>query len=211
MSRKLLLVLSTGALAAAGLFTSGAAKASTGASSTPSGGACQLTGNANFTPGLTGTSGSFTYGFTGKLTSCQSSDSSVTSGSVEAGQVLTVGTSTYQEPIPTGTGSCANGTTQGTAIVTWNNGKHTVETYTTTSAGALVVLQGSVSPGITLSSTNGGSPLTINSDESAMPPGSTALGQLTFSTASPTGITACNTAAGLTSAVINGLIEAGQA
>ena len=211
MSRKLLLVLSAGALAATGVFTSGAAKASTAASSTPTGGACHLAGSANFGTGLTASSQSFTYNFSGTLDNCQSSDSSATGGTVSAGQVVTISGSTYQEPAATGTGSCSNSTTSGTSIVFWNNGKHTVVTYTTTGAGALVILQGTVAPSITLQSTTGGSPIVVSSDEPSTPAGASSLGQLTFSTASPTGITDCNTATGLTSAVINGLIETGQA
>lgn len=210
MSRRLLLVLSAGALGAAGLFTSGAAKATPAASGTPSGGACHLAGTANFGTGLTTNSTSFSYNFGGTLDNCQSSDSSATGGTVSAGQVVTIGGATYQEPASSGTGSCSNSTTSGTSIVFWNNGFHTVVQYTTTGAGALVVLQGTVVPSITLQSTTGGAPITINSDEVATPAGSTSLGQLTFSTASPTGVTDCNTATGLTSAVINGLIETGQ-
>ena len=212
LSRRMLLVLSAGALAATGLFTSGAAKASTpAASGTPSGGACHLAGNADFGTGLTASSQNFTYSFGGTLDNCQSSDSTATGGTVSAGQVVTINGATYQEPLSNGSGSCSNSTTSGTSIVFWNNGLHTVVNYTTTGAGALVILQGTVAPSITLQSTTGGAPITISSDETATPPGATSLGQLTFSTASPTGVTDCNTATGLTSAVINGLIETGQA
>ena len=211
MSRRLLLVLTAGALAATGLFTSGAAKATTAASSTPTGGACHLSGSASFGTGLTANSQPFNYSFHGTLDNCQSSDSSATGGTVSAGEVVTIGGATYQEPAASGNGSCSNSTTSGTSIVFWNNGFHTVVQYTTTGAGALVILNGTVIPSITLPSTTGGPSVTISSDEVATPQGANSLGQLTFSTASPTDIANCNTPTGLTSAVINGLIETGQA
>lgn len=193
LSRRLLLVLSAGALAATGLFTSGAAKATTAASSTPSGGECQLAGTANFTPGLTANSGSFTYGFTGNLTGCQSN---TTPASPPSGTVFAQNA--------TGTGSCSSTTTSGTSVTTWSTGTETVVSYTTTGAGALVALQGTVVPSVTIGTT------TYTTNEPSTPVGANAVGELTFSTASPTGIAACNTAGGLTQAVINGFIEIGQ-
>jgi hypothetical protein len=214
LSRRLLLVLSAAALAAAGLFTSGAAKASTAASSTPSGGECQLAGSASFTPGLTGTSHSFNYSFNGALSGCQSNTTppSPASGNVSAGQTITYQGGTYQEPAATGNGDCSSSTTQGTSITAWADGDYTVVNYTTTGAGALVLLQGTVASGITLTGTLNGQPstVTIPTNEPSTPVGASALGELTFSTSSPTGVTACNTTGGLTSAQINGLIEIGQ-
>lgn len=192
MSRRLLFVLSAGALAATGLFTSGAAKATTASTPGPAGGACQLAGTANFTPGLTSSSQSFTYTFSGSLTGCQSNN-----GAPATGTVATL------EPA-TGTGSCSNSATAGYSISTWADGLQTIVKYTTTGAGALVVLQGTVVPSVTVGTT------VYNTTEPATPAGSSALGELTFSTASPTDIANCNTAAGLSSAVINGFIEIGQ-
>ena len=192
MSRRLLLVLCAGALGAAGLFTSGAAKATTASTPGPSGGACQLAGTASFTPGLTSSSQSFTYTFSGNLTGCQSNNGAPGSGTVST-----------LEPA-TGTGSCSNSTTAGYSISQWADGLQTIVKYTTTGAGALVVLQGTVVPSVTVGTT------TYSTTEPSTPAGASALGELTFSTASPTGVTACNTSAGLPSAVINGFIEIGQ-
>jgi hypothetical protein len=192
LSRRLLLVLSAGALAATGLFTSGAAKATTAATPGPSGGACQLAGTANFTPGLTSSSKSFTYTFSGSLTGCQSN-----SGAPASGTVSTL--------VPaSGTGSCSNSTTSGYSVSQWADGNQTIVKYTTTGAGALVILQGTVVQSVTIG-TN-----TYNTTEPSTPAGSSALGELTFSTASPTDVANCNTAAGLSSALINGFIEIGQ-
>src|SRR5258707_3073853 len=58
--------------------------------SAASAGGCQLQGSANFSPGLGSTSQNFTYNFGGSLSGCQSSDAGApTSGSVEAGKILT--------------------------------------------------------------------------------------------------------------------------
>jgi hypothetical protein len=54
------------------------------------------------------------------------------------------GTATYQEPIPTGSGSCGTSTTAGTSIVTWADGSKTVIGYDTTGAAAAVNLTGTV-------------------------------------------------------------------
>lgn len=209
LSRRLLLVLCAGALGAAGLFTSGAARAATAASGTPAGGACQLAGTANFTPGLTANSAPFNYGFTGNLSGCQSNNGSPTSGTVSAGSPITVGGVTYQEPAATGTGSCSSSNTQGISVTQWAGGTYTVVSYTTTGAAAAVQLSGTVVQSVVVNGPNG-TTTTIATNEPSTPVGSSAVGELTFSTASPTDIANCNTAAGLSSAVINGFIEIGQ-
>jgi hypothetical protein len=122
-----------GCLATMAMFASSAAAAQ-------SVGGCQLQGTASFSPGLSTTSQPFSYGFTGNLTGCQSSQSGVpTAGTVAAGQTfneqvtnsVTGATDTvaYQEPIATGTGSCASSTTKGQALTTWADGSTTAITY----------------------------------------------------------------------------------
>jgi hypothetical protein len=213
LSRRLLLVISAGALAAAGLFTSGAAKATTAASGAPAGGECQLQGTANFSPpGLTTSSSSFTYGFTGSLSGCQSNNNAPGSGTVSAGSPITISGVTYQEPAASGTGSCSNSSTKGISVTQWADGDYTVVSYTTTGAAAAVQLQGSVIGSVTVTGTNSsGQPIsaTVTTNEPSTPVGASAVGELTFSTSSPTGVTACNSG-GLTQAVINGFIEIGQ-
>ena len=124
-------------------------------------GGCQLQGTANFSPGLSSSTQQFSYNFGGNLSSCQSSEAGVpTSGAVEAGKTLaeqvknsktgTTDTVTYQEPIPSGSGSCASSTTNGSALITWADGTHTVVSYSTTGALAAVNLSGSVAPSLTL-------------------------------------------------------------
>jgi hypothetical protein len=174
-----------------------------------------LQGTANFAPGLSATSQPFSYGFTGNLSGCQSSQSGVpTSGTVSAGQRLSeqvtnsvtgaTDTVTYQEPVSTGTGGCTNSTTKGSALTTWSDGSTTVLTYSTTGAAAAVQLSASVAPSITLAAVNGaaGDPTTYTINTTRYS-GDSAGGVLAFQPPDPT---ACNTAAGVTTAGISGAI-----
>lgn len=167
-------------------------------------GGCQLQGTATFTPGLSNTAGNFTYGFTGSLTSCQSTNSGApATGTVEAGQVYTDPTTgeKFQEPAATGSGTCANGTTSGTSMITWADGTRTIISYTTVSAGAAVKLAGQVVPSWTLPAINPavGQPTSITLSSTRYS-GDTANGALAFQ-ADPTQCAG----AGVTSAAINGL------
>ena len=170
----------------------------------PGGGACQLHGTANFGPGPGATSGPFSYSFGGALSNCKANDAEPASGTISAGQVINIGGTNYQEPTATGTGSCASGTTAGTSIVTWADGTHSVISYTTTSAGAGVVLQGSVVPSITLTQVGGTGTTTVTSDRYV---GNGAAGVLAFEVADPT---QCNAPGGVTSAGIDGVTGLGH-
>src|SRR5438093_650142 len=157
------------------------------------GGGCQLSGTANFTPGLTNDAADFTYNFTGTLSGCQSNDSNApTAGAVSAGVPLTIKGQKFQEPIPKGNGSCSNGTTSGISIIAWEGGAYTVISYTTDSAAAAVLLQGSVVPSVTLKAIRPkrGQPrsYTIKSTvyQTATGDSGGALGLLTFNPGDPT-------------------------
>ena len=171
--------------------------------SAASGGGCQLQGTASFSPGLTNTAGPFTYNFSGTLSSCQSSVAgSPATGTVSAGQAVAgAAGEMFQEPVPSGNGTCANGTTSGTAIITWADATTTVIQYSTNSAAAAVLLQGTVISSVTLSAINPlpGQPTseTITTTRYA---GDNATGTLTFQ-ADPT---QCNGSPGVTSAGIGG-------
>jgi hypothetical protein len=118
---------------------------------------------------------------------------------------------TYQEPIPSGNGSCGSSTTSGTAITTWADGSTTVVGLSTTGALAAVELSGSVLASVndTLASYTGptkappASTFTVNTTRYA---GQSAFGQLFFQPPDPT---AC-TGAGVTSAGISGFIGLGS-
>jgi hypothetical protein len=173
-----------------------------------SGGGCELQGTAAFSPGLTSNSQSFNYSFHGALTSCNSTEAgSPASGQVSAGEVFIDALGfDYQEPVPTGTGSCESGTTQGTAIVTWGDSSRTVVRYSTTAVAAAVHLTGQVIPSVTLNAINPlpGEPTStvVNTTRYA---GNSALGVLAFN-ADPA---ACNTPAGVATAGIAGFIGLG--
>jgi hypothetical protein len=173
-----------------------------------SGGGCHLQGSASFNPPLTNTDQAFTYGFTGNLSDCRSTDASApATGTVEAGQVVTDPSGEqFQEPVPSGQGSCGSGTTNGTAIANWADGTVSVIDYSTDSAAAAVHLSGTVVPSVTLPAINPqpGQPTskTITTTRYA---GNSALGLLTFQPADPT---AC-AGSGVTSAGIDGFVGLG--
>jgi hypothetical protein len=170
------------------------------------GGGCQLDGTANFATGLGTTAQDFQYSFNGILSNCQSSESGApASGTVSAGEVVTINGIQYREPVSTGNGSCGSSTTQGTAIVTWADGTNTVVGYTTSGAAAAVALQGTVLSSITLQPVNATDPpLTIASTRYA---GQSAAGPLVFEASPPD----CNSPTGVTSAGIAGAIALGSA
>jgi hypothetical protein len=170
-----------------------------------SGGGCELQGTASFTPGLNSESKPFAYSFHGNLTSCQSTEAGApATGSVSAGEAVTIGGQQFQEPVPSGTGSCESSTTSGTAIVTWADSTTTVVQYSTTGAAAAVGLQGTVVPFVTLQAINPGpGQPTSTTVTTTRYGGSSALGLLAFQPPDPT---ACNTPAGVSAAGISGFI-----
>ena len=175
------------------------------AASAQSVGGCKLDGTASFSPGLGATAQNFAYSFNGSLSSCQSSESgSPTSGSVSAGEVVTINGLQYQEPKPTGNGGCASSTTSGTAIATWADGTKTVIDYTTSGAAAAVALQGTVADSVTLQQVGGTGSTTVTTTRYA---GDSSEGLLTFQPPDPT---ACNTPTGVTSAAISGSVGLGS-
>jgi hypothetical protein len=171
-----------------------------------SGGGCLLHGTANFTPGLTNNAASFTYNFGGALSNCHSNDATApATGTIGAGLVVTgAGGEQFQEPVSASSGTCGNGTTNGTGIINWADGTATVVGYQTTSAAAAVHLIGTVVASVTLPAINPapGQPtsMVISTTRYA---GDSALGQLAFQ-ADPT---KCQAAPGVTSAGIDGAAE----
>jgi hypothetical protein len=168
-------------------------------------GGCQLQGTASFSPGLNENAQNFNYSFNGGLSGCQSSESGApASGTVSAGNLLVIAGEQFQEPVPSGNGSCSSSTTSGIATVTWADGTKTVVQYSTTGAAAAVHLQGTVVPSVTLPAVNPqpGQPTstTVTTTRYA---GDSAIGLLAFQPPDPT---ACNTPAGVTSAGISGLV-----
>jgi len=178
--------------------------------SAASGGGCQLQGTANFNPGLSSSSQPFNYNFGGNLTGCKSSVAGApTTGTVEAGRVVTDPATgeQFQEPTATGTGSCGSSTTNGIGIVNWGDGTTTIVQYSTTGAAAAVNLSGTVIDSVTLPAINpqAGQPTstTITTTRYA---GATSQGALAFQPPDPT---AC-AGAGVTTAGISGFIGLGS-
>ncbi|MEA2476550.1 MAG: hypothetical protein QOC87_749 [Actinomycetota bacterium] len=111
---------------------------------------CSLAGTAKFSPGLSATATDGKYTFTGTLSNCQSTDSSMTSATVKAAGGGSV--------------SCATGTTTGTAVIKWSNHKTTAVSITTTDVAAGVQVTATVT----------------KSNEAATPVGDKAYGVLAF-------------------------------
>ena len=183
-----------------------------------SGGGCDLEGTASFTPGLSSTAQNFAYSFAGDLSSCQSSVAGApTAGTVEAGKTVTrqvvnsitgaTDTVTYQEPVPTGNGSCGSSTTSGIAIVNWADGTRTIVDYDTTGAAAAVQLSGTVVNSVTLTAVNAvsGDPTTQTLTTTRYA-GASSLGALAFQPPDPT---AC-AGSGVNEAGISGFIGLGS-
>jgi len=104
------------------------------AGASPSGGGCSMSGTAKFSHGPNMSAHAFTYTFTGGLYSCQSNTSTPATGKIST-------------LVPAkGSGTCANNTGAGTALVTWADRTTTIVSYTTQSLGAEVVLQGKAIP-----------------------------------------------------------------
>jgi hypothetical protein len=172
-------------------------------------GGCELNGTASFSPGLNASAQNFTYSFNGNLSGCQSSESGApASGTVSAGEIVTINGQQFQEPVPTGNGGCSNSTTSGLAIVTWADATKTIVQYSTTGALAAVHLEGTVANNVTLPAVNPqpGQP-TSTIVTTTRYAGASAHGLLAFEPPDPT---ACNTPAGVTSAGISGLVALGS-
>jgi hypothetical protein len=130
---------------------------------------CVLKGTAHINPGLAVAARSFSYTFNGSFANCHGSDASIKSGTVTASG--------------SGSGGCTQSKTSGSAFITWNNGRTSALSFTTTGAAAALVVQG-----------------TISSGEFA---GKAAKAVLAFQ-ATPT---QCNTAAGVTAPTFTGVAE----
>ncbi len=182
--------------------------------------ACVLQGTANFSPGLTSNSSTFSYNLGGTLSDCQANPSGPPeSGTLEVGQTLTkqvkneiteeTDTVTYQEPVPSGEGTCvSSSTTNAHALVTWADGTHTAELYET-QGGLASVLKGDVALSITLHAIDAqpGDPNTYTIKTNRFTNLELVSGLLIFQPSEPT---ACNTATGVTTAAISGALNVGS-
>jgi hypothetical protein len=187
----------------------------------PAFGACQVQGEAQFSPGLTSSSESEAFGYelNGSMEGCRSSQEGVpASGTVSVGQAIpeqvtnsitgAIDTVIYREPIPTGSGGCEGSTTEGQALETWADGTATVVSYSTTGPLTAVHLSGTAAPSMTLSAVNPapGDPATFTIGTSRYA-GESAVGLLIFQPPDPT---ACTTPIGATTTAVNGFVGLGS-
>jgi hypothetical protein len=173
-------------------------------------GGCQLDGTANFGTGLGTTAKNFTYDFGGVLSGCKGSFSDA-GGKVSAGQPIVIGGVSYR-PLdqPKGNGSCATSDTSGTAFIDWGAGKYSAIGYTTKGALAAVALTGTFKSGTVTLTSVANDPVTGLPTTIIVPlayGGDYTGGPLAFEPPDPT---ACNSAAGVTKAGIQGFIGHGN-
>jgi hypothetical protein len=173
-----------------------------GAASPVVAGGCRVRADAVLTPGLTLTSQPFTYHYKGTLTGCAYTGKGAPGGgSITAGEQITINGRRYQEPVPTGTGSCLGTSTTGYDFARWADGTQTIVKFTTTSAGAGATnLAGSIVPKLTLPPVGGAGPSTTFKTTRFI--GQQAFGTLKFQASDPA---LCGTS-GLTAAHITGIL-----
>ncbi len=146
-------------ITAAAAATVALAMAPTAGAST-NGGACSVSATASFTPGLTLTSGPFSYTIAGTLANCQAGNAQPASDSPGGGTISTA------EPA-TGTGGCATRQDRGTLVVAWQDGRTTVISYAVTGSGPVDHLTGYVLASYTV--TSGTTSTTYTTNQPATP------------------------------------------
>lgn len=172
------------------------------AMATANGGGCQLSGTANFSPNITGTSQTISYTFSGTLSNCKSGNASSGPNSTPTG-------GTIATPVPASlTGSCSSSTSSGVAVVSWNDGNTTVESYTTQGALAAVSQSGTVIASYTYTPAGSTTPVTVTTNEPSTPVGDSGNGLFAFTTSTPQNCAPGG--AGLSSAGINGTVFTGS-
>lgn len=194
-------------VAGAAMAVAGGAMVAAPSMAAPGGGECSLHGTATFSNPGVGAADPFTYSFNGDLSNCGSSDKKGpdVGGHIAAGEPFTYNNVQYAPlDTPTGTGDCSAGDTSGTSVVTWADGTYSFIQYTTKSAAAGVVLQGTVVPSVTATKTDGTGTATLASTKYA---GDGAAGVLAFEVTDPT---QCVSTTGVTSAGIDGVTGIGS-
>jgi sugar lactone lactonase YvrE len=166
-------------------------------------GGCQIQADATLTP-LTLTTTAFSYHYSGKLFSCvYTGGHAGTSGVISAGETIRINGHLYQEPAPSGTGSCLATQTTGYDFAQWSNGTQTIVSFTTNGGAGGTHLFGTIVPRLTLKAVDPapGDPTSavFETDQFL---GQTAVGNLSFAPVNP----ALCGSTGVTHAVITGLL-----
>jgi hypothetical protein len=167
-------------------------------------GGCQISAHATLSPGLTLGSKTFTYHYSGKLFGCVYTGKHAGSrGVISAGEAIRIGGRLYQEPVPSGTGSCLSTATTGYDFARWSNGTQTIVQFSTTGGSGGTHLFGTIVPKLTLAAIHPGAgapkSATFKTTEFL---GQTAVGNLTFAAVDP----ALCASTGVIQATITGLL-----
>jgi hypothetical protein len=167
-------------------------------------GGCEITANARLSPGLTLASQTFTYHYSGRLFGCvYTSKGAGRSGVISAGETISINRRLYQEPIPSGTGSCLKDETSGYDFARWSDGTQTIVRFTTTGGSSGTHLFGTIVPELTLPAIHpsAGAPRSATFRTTQFL-GQTAVGNLAFKAANP----ALCASTGVKHAAITGLL-----
>jgi Raf kinase inhibitor-like YbhB/YbcL family protein len=168
-------------------------------------GGCLVQATAQLTPGLTLTSHPVQYSYAGTLSNCfYTGTGAANAGVISAGQPITIDGHAYQEPIPTGSGTCLITSTQGYDFTRWNNGTQTIVKFSTTSVAGVTTVTGAVVPSLQLDaiSPGPGEPATATFQTTNFN-GQSVAGAIAFLPSSPL---SCTTTQGLTTATIVGAL-----
>jgi Raf kinase inhibitor-like YbhB/YbcL family protein len=144
----------------------------------------------------------FHFAYQGALSSCfYTGHGAADGGTISAGKQITIDGHRYQEPVPTGSGSCVVTQAAGHDFAFWNNGTQTIVKYETTSGGGITHITGQVVPSLTLDAVDPkpGDPRSITFNTTNFN-GQTVFGVMQF-TADPL---LCGTPEGLSAATISG-------
>ena len=167
-------------------------------------GGCSVDTAATVTPGLTLDSQNFGYSYSGTLSNCfyTGTGSSATGGLITAGHTIDIDGRAYQEPTPTGHGSCLLTSATGYDFTRWNNGNQTIVQFTATSLGGDTTITGKVIASLELKAVDPapGEPSTATFRTNQFN-GQKIAGLLDFGASN---VSVCLTPQGLTNAAITG-------
>jgi hypothetical protein len=168
-------------------------------------GGCRVQADVTVTPGLTLASRPFQYSYRGGLSLCvYTGTGAAKGGTITAGEPITIHGHTYQEPRPTGSGTCLSTVAQGYDFAHWKNGTQTIVKFATTSASGETHLTGSVIPSLQLPAVHpsAGAPASTTFKTTRFV-GQEVVGLLVFHASNPA---LCSKPQGLSRATITGVL-----
>lgn len=164
-------------------------------------GGCRVKAHA-FVSGLTFVAKPFSYHYTGRLTGCAyTRKGAPIAGTITAGEPIKIGGKTYQEPIPSGTGTCLSTNTTGYDFARWADGTQTIVKFETSGGGGTGThLYGEIVPSLPLKAVDGSGTTVFKSNRFL---GQVAVGKLLFKAKNAA---QCASDPGLQEADISGLL-----